>query len=86
MCNLLGDYYQAGAKDNPDDYIEAFKVYLIGCNKGKSALSCFNTGVSYNKGLGTRQNTDIAKEYFGKACDLGAQDGCKAYAILNKRE
>jgi hypothetical protein len=30
------------------------------------------------------QNYTKAKEFFGKACDLGSQDGCDNYAKLNK--
>jgi len=35
-------------------------------------------------GLGTRQNLDKAKDYFGKACDLGIQIGCDNYKNVGK--
>ncbi|WP_051604663.1 SEL1-like repeat protein [Helicobacter rodentium] len=40
-------------------------------------------GVSYKKGQGVKQNLKRAKDYYGKACDLGLQQGCDAYKNLN---
>ena len=45
----------------------------------------FDLGMMYNKGEGVRQNKATAKEWFGKACDNGAQNGCDGYRILNQR-
>ena len=36
----------------------------------------------YEEGYGARQNNSIAKEYYGKACDYGNQDGCDKYKAL----
>ena len=33
-------------------------------------------------GKGVRKDISKAKEYFGTACDLGSQDGCKEFARL----
>ena len=41
--------------------------------------------VMYENGEGVRQNIFEAKEWYGKACDNGDQDGCDAYARLNSR-
>ena len=38
----------------------------------------------YVKGEGVRQDYKRAKEWFGKACDGGYQEGCDAYKILNQ--
>ena len=38
----------------------------------------------YANGEGVRQNYKIAKEWFGKACDNGLQQGCDAYRELNQ--
>ena len=43
-------------------------------------------GVMYESGQGLRQNHGTAKEYFGKACDLGDQKGCDFYKKLNERD
>jgi TPR repeat protein len=39
----------------------------------------------YYNGQGVKQNSSKAKALFGKACDGGNANGCKYYAILNKR-
>lgn len=48
---------------------------------------CRSSGIGYmyNEGLGVRQNKSTAKEYFGKACDNGLQQGCEAYKELNEQ-
>ncbi|RAX58693.1 Sel1 repeat protein [Helicobacter monodelphidis] len=44
-----------------------------------------NLGYSYLTGQGVRQNFEEAKEYFGKACDMGRQKGCDGYKFLNEQ-
>jgi len=39
----------------------------------------------YKNGLGVRQDLGIAKEWYGKACDNGEQEGCDEYRKLNER-
>ena len=39
----------------------------------------------YVKGKGVRQDGRTAKEWFGKACDNGEQNGCDAYRELNEK-
>lgn len=51
----------------------------------KDGTSCVNLGVLYYEGKGVRQSYKIAKEYFGRGCDLGNEKGCAKYAELNKR-
>lgn len=51
------------------------------CNLNDS-VACYNLGVLYKKGQGVKQNLKIAKDYYGKACDLGLQQGCDAYKNL----
>ena len=43
----------------------------------------FTLGVMYTNGKGVRQNDSEAKEWFGKSCDNGSQEGCDAYKELN---
>ncbi|XAK35140.1 SEL1-like repeat protein [Campylobacter coli] len=42
-------------------------------------------GNLYHDGQGVRKNLSSAKEYYGKACDLGFQKGCNEYKILNEK-
>ena len=39
----------------------------------------------YHQGIGIRKNIAIAKDWYGKACDIGNQDGCDGYRMLNQR-
>ena len=50
------------------------------------ALAQYNLGLKYAKGQGVRQDKGQAKEWFGKACDNGYQDGCENYGKLNRGE
>ncbi|RAX55227.1 hypothetical protein CCY99_00575 [Helicobacter sp. 16-1353] len=58
------------------------EFYKKACDK-QHGKSCFYLGAMYYKGKGVRQDYSKAKEYFGKACDLGSQDGCDEYRDLN---
>ena len=82
---FLADTYYNKLKD----YRNAKKHFEIVCNKGNvdsvQAWSCNNLGVLYAEGKGVRQNFSTAKQYFGKACDLGYQDGCDNYKLLNQQ-
>ena len=51
----------------------------------KDSISCIDLGNLHSSGHGIRQDNKIAKEYFGKACDLGDQSGCDTYKILNEQ-
>ena len=66
------------------DYGKAFEWYLKAANQGDVDAQ-LNIGLMYYKGEGVLQNEDNAKEYFGKACDNGEQEGCDSYRILNQR-
>ncbi|MDY4807685.1 MAG: hypothetical protein SO257_07505 [Desulfovibrio sp.] len=49
-----------------------------------SDLAQYLLGSMYEKGCGVRQDLAKAKEWFGRACDGGNQDGCDAYARLDR--
>ena len=51
----------------------------------KEGKGCFIIGHHYQNGELVRQNKNTAKEYYGKACDYGYQDGCDAYRKLNEQ-
>lgn len=44
-----------------------------------SQLGCYYVAYLYLHGKGIRQDISQAKEYFGKACDLGNQGACERY-------
>lgn len=62
-------------------YTSASKLANFGCDH-LYAYSCYLFGEMAKKGVGTRKDLTLAKEYFGKACDLGNNEGCKGYASL----
>lgn len=47
------------------------------------ASGCLVLGTRIEIGEGVRQNLSLAKEYYGKGCDLGDDAACKKYAELN---
>lgn len=65
------------------DYAKAVEWYEKAAAQGHAAAQS-NLGVMYVNGRGVRQNKTTAKEWFGKACDNGDQDGCAAYRELNE--
>ena len=73
-----------GTRINGEQYREALPFCQEACNLNEG-LGCFNLGVLYTKGLGVRQNFQTAKEYYGKACDSGEQEGCDEYRKLNEK-
>ena len=66
------------------DYQKAVELFKKDCDSG-NAKGCYNLGVSYNNGRGVKQDFSIAKQYYGKACDLGLQLGCDDYRRLNEK-
>lgn len=79
-CEMLGEMYQNGQNVMQDNKT-AMKYYSKACD-GKQATSCVALGFML-KELGNLQD---AKEYFGRACDiggLGGDRGCELYKELN---
>lgn len=64
-------------------YPEAMRLFRLAALQGEASAQ-FNIGVMYYNGQGVRKNNKIAKEWFGKACDNGLQQGCDAYRKLNE--
>lgn len=79
--HLASAYYNGHGIDV--DLFKAFSITKKLCAK-KHAISCYNLGVQYQHGFGIRQDTMTAWDLYGKACDLGSQDGCAAYASMNR--
>lgn len=49
-----------------------------------NAAGCNFLGYLTENGLGARLDISKAKELYGRACDLGDQDGCDSYSRLSK--
>ena len=79
-CGNLGVLYENG-HGVEQDHKKAFEHHTKGCDGG-SAEACYNLANLYYDSEVKLQ----AKEYFGKACHLGEQDGCSEYAKLNLSE
>lgn len=58
--------------------------YEKAANQG-GAETQYNFGAIYYENEEGRQNTDAAKQYFGKAYDIDDQEGCDGYRTLNQR-
>ena len=67
------------------DYVEAVKWYRKAAEQGH-AKAQFILGGLYLLGEGVQVNKSLAKEWLGKACDNGDQDGCEYYGKLNRGE
>jgi TPR repeat protein len=64
-------------------YPEAMRLFRLAASQGEASAQ-FNIGVMYHNGQGVQHNNKIAKEWFGKACDNGLQQGCDEYRKLNE--
>ena len=75
-CGMIGYMYMEG-QGVKLDYSKAFEYSKKGCD-GEIAQFCHNLGVLYYRG----QDMSKTKEYYKKACDLGNQRSCVAYAVI----
>lgn len=69
------------------DYHEAREIFKKACDMDSgmdSGRACLYLGALYGDGQGVRQNLSTAKQYLGKACDLGIQIGCDLYRDMSK--
>ena len=84
-CDLYGSFLVEG-KGLRQDLDKARVFFEKSCNLN-CAQGCFNLAISYLELYrleSDTRNAKIAKEYFGKACDLGYQKGCDSYRKLNE--
>lgn len=63
------------------DYFESMQYNKLACDNDNST-ACMKLASQYYQGKGSAQNISLAKESFGKACDLGIQRGCDLYKEL----
>lgn len=82
-CMNLGDMYEKGL-GVLHSYPKAIEYYKIAC-ESKEAFGCVRLAAIYLRGgVGVAQNFSIAKQYSGKACNLGLQEACEVYKNLNE--
>lgn len=88
-CNKLGILYKKGQVIKRNDkkanecYKKANNLFKKDCESGDS-FACYYLGVLYQNGKeGAQQDKNLAKEYYGKACDLDHQLSCEHYQDLN---
>ena len=84
-CDLYGSFLVEG-KGLRQDLDKARVFFEKSCNLN-CAQGCYNLAISYLELYrleSDTRNAKIAKEYFGKACDLGYQKGCDSYRKLNE--
>ena len=81
----LGVMYAKGQGVKQDDF-EAVKWFRKAAEQGHAKAQAI-LGFSYLLGeRGVQVNKSLAKEWFGKACDNGDQNGCEYYGKLNRGE
>ena len=79
------DLIESGSEAyNKGDYQKVAELSKKACDSG-DAGGCHNLGLVYEEGQGVRQDFSTAKQYYGKACDLGLQLGCDNYRDLSKK-
>ena len=82
---MLGVMYARGIGVKQDDF-EAVKWFRKAAEQGYANAQAI-LGFSYLLGQsGVQVNKSLAKEWFGKACDNGNQNGCEYYGKLNRGE
>lgn len=78
----LGFMFEGSYEQVLVDYKRAAYWLTKAANQGNS-FAAARVAEMYRDGLGVRQNNSIAKEWFGKLCDIGDQAGCDEYAKIN---
>ena len=79
---MLGVMYLEGTGVRQDCPKAVHHLKEASRNRGDA---CMFLGDIYSRGApGVKKDLKVAKEYFGKACDKGKEDGCKRYAQINR--
>lgn len=81
-CNNLG--WTVIYDEQKGDFKKALVLFDKGCYLD-NADACKFIAKAYEEGKHMRQDLPLAKEYFGKACDLGDTEGCDEYRRLNEK-
>jgi TPR repeat protein len=78
-CYKVAIYYEAEGSYQSGP--KAYENYIKACNL-EHGRGCYSAGIMKYEGTITRKNEIEAIELFGRACDLGVEDGCLTYAKL----
>ena len=57
--------------------MEIFQDFMDDCNDAGDYYGCFSVAMKYEKGETVEKDIPKAIEYYGKACKLGSEEGCK---------
>ncbi|BBF13007.1 hypothetical protein NTHiID20_04930 [Haemophilus influenzae] len=82
---MLGSMYANGLGVKQDD-VEAVKWYRKAADQGVANAQAMLGFLYFLGKRGVQVNKSLAKEWFGKACDNGYQEGCEYYGKLNRGE
>ena len=82
---MLGNMYANGLGVKQDD-VEAVKWYRKAAEQGVANAQAMLGFLYFLGKRGVQVNKSLAKEWFGKACDNGYQEGCEYYGKLNRGE
>ncbi|HHF6253696.1 TPA: tetratricopeptide repeat protein, partial [Haemophilus influenzae] len=81
----LGTMYADGRGVKQDD-VEAVKWFRKAAEQGVANAQAMLGFLYFLGKRGVQVNKSLAKEWFGKACDNGYQEGCEYYGKLNRGE
>ncbi len=80
-CTTLGMFFHDKTSQAYDPF-RSFNFLEQSCG-AYHAQGCLLLGRQLENGEGVRQDLSRAKEMYGRACDMGDQNGCDNYARLN---
>jgi len=66
-----------GDLDEESSALEIVQDFMDDCNNAGDYYGCFSVAMKYEKGEVLEKDISKAIEYYGKACKLGSEEGCK---------
>ena len=65
--------------------MEIIQDFMDDCNNHGDYFGCFSVALKYEKGEVLEKDITKAIEYYGKACKLGSEEGCKMAKKLQEQ-
>jgi TPR repeat protein len=65
--------------------MEIIQDFMDDCNDHGDYYGCFSVAIKYEKGEVLEKDITKAIEYYGKACKLGSEEGCKMAKKLQEQ-
>jgi len=65
--------------------MEIIQDFMDDCNNAGDYYGCFSVAMKYEKGEVLEKDLSKAIEYYGKACKLGSEEGCKMAEKLKSK-